>query len=80
MAKIGVEPSLTNIQQALEEAGHEVVHLHGPDDAALCDCCVISGQDKDMMGLQETVLKGPVINAQGETPKEICNRVENKLS
>jgi hypothetical protein len=80
MARIGVEPVLSNVKTALEQAGHEVVDLHTPDDAANCDCCVITGLDKDMMGIHDTVLKGPVINASGESPEAVMEAVENRLS
>ncbi|HJV18012.1 MAG TPA: YkuS family protein, partial [Bacillales bacterium] len=43
MAKVGVEQSLTNIQQALREKGYDVVELKQEADAKNCDCCVVTG-------------------------------------
>ena len=43
MAKIGVEQSLTNVQQALREKGHDIVELRQESDVEGCDCCVTTG-------------------------------------
>lgn len=80
MARIAVEPSLTDVKDALMQMGHDVVDLNTEDDAAYSDCCIISGQDKDVMGIANTVIAGPVINAQGNSADEISQMVEQKLS
>lgn len=80
MARIGVEGSLTDVKEALMEMGHEVVDLRSVEDAAYCDCCIITGQDKDVMGAQDTVIAGPVINAQGYNAEDVCQMVNQKLS
>jgi Uncharacterised protein family (UPF0180) len=79
MAKIGVEQSLTNVQEALKARGHEVISLRGENDAKGCDCCVITGQDSNVMGIQNAVTAGSVIEASGLTAEEICQKVEEKL-
>ncbi|MFD1038710.1 YkuS family protein [Virgibacillus byunsanensis] len=80
MARIGVEGSLTDVKEALMEMGHEVVDLRSEEDAAYCDCCVLSGQDKDVMGMSTTSIAGPVINAHGSNAEDICQMVDQKLS
>ncbi|WP_066370308.1 YkuS family protein [Neobacillus fumarioli] len=79
MAKIGVEQSLTNIQQALKEKGYDVVELKQESDAKNCDCCVVSGLDSNVMGMQDTYTKAPVIDADGMSADEVCQAVENRL-
>ncbi|MFB4164065.1 YkuS family protein [Alteribacillus sp. JSM 102045] len=79
MARIGVEESLTDVQQQLQEQGHEVVTLRQESDANRCDCCVITGQDQNMMNIQNTTLDGSVINAHGFNSNEVCEQVEQKL-
>jgi hypothetical protein len=79
MAKIGVEHSLTDVQEALKERGHEIIPLRGENDAKGCDCFVITGQDANVMGIQNAVAAGPVIEASGLTAEEICQKVEEKL-
>lgn len=79
MAKIGVEQSLTDVQQALQDKGYEVVQLRQESDANGCDCCVVTGQDNNIMGISNVVTAGSVIEASGMTADEVCQQVESKL-
>jgi hypothetical protein len=79
MAKIGVEQSLSDVQQALQQKGHEVVQLRSENDAQGCDCCVVTGQDSNVMGMSNASIDGPVIEASGLTTEEICQQVESRL-
>jgi len=80
MARIGVEPALTNVKEALQALGHEVVDVHSENDAQGCDSVIISGSDKDMMGIADVAIDGPVINAEGSTTEQICEMVNDKFS
>lgn len=80
MARIGVEGTLSDVKAALMEMGHEVVDLRTEEDAANCDCCIISGQDKDVMGMADTTTQGSVINAHGFNAEDIVQMVNEKLS
>ncbi|MFD1849206.1 YkuS family protein [Oceanobacillus bengalensis] len=80
MARIGVEGTLTDVKQALMEMGHEVVDLKSEADVAGCDCCVISGQDKDVMGMSDASTQASVINAAGFNADDICQMVDQRLS
>lgn len=80
MARIGVEESLTQVKEALIEMGHEVIDLRTEEDARQCDFCVISGQDKNVMGIQDIVSEGQVINAQGYNAQEITQMVNEHLT
>lgn len=79
MAKVGVEQSLTNVQQALRNKGFEVVELKRESDAQGCCCCVVTGLDSNVMGMQDTFTKGSVIDANGMTADEVCQEVENRI-
>lgn len=79
MARIGVEPALTNVKEALQAQGHEVVDVRSENDAQGCDSVIISGTDKDMMGIADVVIEGPVISAEGSTTDEICEMVDARL-
>ncbi|WP_044895659.1 YkuS family protein [Bacillus alveayuensis] len=79
MAKIGVEQSLTQVQAALRERGHEVVTLRQENDAQGCDCCVITGQDENVMGIQNIVSEASVIHASGMSADQVCQQIERKL-
>ncbi|HLR07790.1 MAG TPA: YkuS family protein [Bacillota bacterium] len=80
MARIGVEETLTDVKEALTEMGHDVFDLKSEDDAAYCDFCIISGQDKDVMGMATTSIAGSVINAEGQSAEEIVQMINNKLN
>jgi hypothetical protein len=77
MARIAVENNLNHVKEALQNSGHEVVDMTGNLDN--CDCCVISGVDKDVMGIADRVASGSVINAQGMTAEEIVRRVDESV-
>jgi hypothetical protein len=79
MAKIGVEQSLTNVQQALRQKGYNVVELKQESDANGCDCCVVTGLDSNVMGIQDTSTKGSVIDANGMSADEVCQEVESRI-
>jgi len=79
MAKIGVEQSLSDVQQALRDRGHNVIELKQENDTQGCDCCVVSGLDINVMGMQDTATKASVINADGITAEEVCQAVENRI-
>jgi hypothetical protein len=80
MAKVGVEQSLSDVQDALKERGYDIVQLKQENDAKGCDCCVITGQDRDVMGIQNTVTAGSVIQASGLSAEEVCREVEHRLN
>ncbi|GAA0446209.1 YkuS family protein [Lentibacillus halophilus] len=80
MARIGVEETLTDVKEALAEMGHQTVDLKSEDDTGNCDCCVISGQDKDVMGMSTASIAGPVINAGGQTAQDVCQLVNDRLT
>lgn len=79
MARIGVETTLSDVKETLMEMGHEVIDLRSEDDVANCDCCIISGQDKDVMGISDATIAGPVINAQGQNAEAVVQMVSEKL-
>lgn len=79
MAKIGVEETLTDVQQALSEKGYDVITLRNEQDATGCDCCIISGQDENVMGIQTMVTNGPVIDARGMSADDVCREVEDRI-
>jgi Uncharacterised protein family (UPF0180) len=77
--RIGVEESLTNVVEALRAKGHDVVELKQESDAQGCDCCVVTGLDSNVMGIQNTVTQGSVIEASGMSADEVCQQVESRL-
>lgn len=79
MTKIGVEESLTNIQDALREKGYNVIQLKREEDARGCDICVVTGLDHNMMGMHDTHTAGPVIDASGMSADDVCREIEDRI-
>lgn len=73
---IGIEQSLSNVEDALKAKGYDVIQLRNEQDAKKCDACVITGQDTDVMGISDPVMDGPVIEASGLSADEIVQRVD----
>ncbi|MFJ7638031.1 YkuS family protein [Peribacillus sp. NPDC097225] len=80
MSKIGVEESLTNIQEALRDKGFDVVEIKQEADAKNLDCCVVTGLETNIMGISDTSIKASIIDADGLTADEVCRQVENKMN
>lgn len=77
--RVGVEGTLSDVKGALQDKGYEVIDLKQEEDLGDCACCVISGQDKDVMGMATTNYTGSVINAHGMNAEEICQQVDQKM-
>jgi len=74
--KIAVDESLFNVKRKLSEEGYDVVSAM---DYEMADALVVTGQDNNIMNMQETDTKAPVIDASGKTTDEIYNEIKNKL-
>ncbi|RSD26171.1 YkuS family protein [Mesobacillus subterraneus] len=78
MARVGVEQALSNISEALRQKGYDVVELRQESDAQGCDFCVISGMDSNVMGMQDVVTQGSVIEANGLSADEVIRQLDQK--
>ncbi len=66
---IAVSNELGNIRQMLKDEGYLVI---GPDEGMEeVEAVIISGVDKDLLGIQDRVTRAPVINADGRQPEEV---------
>ncbi|MDP5272629.1 YkuS family protein [Chengkuizengella axinellae] len=79
MARVAVEENLSNVKQALENEGHDVVNLE-ENNMQNCQCCVITGQDQNMMGMADTHTQASIINADGLSANEVVNQVNQCLN
>lgn len=72
---IAVEKILSNLMDALETEGYDVVDLdHVNMDSV--DAIIVSGADANLMNMQDTHTNVPVINAAGKSPDEILEELE----
>lgn len=74
--KIAVDESLLNVKKKLTQEGYDVV---GATEYEKADAIVVTGLDNNMMNMQETDTKAPVIDASGKSPEEIVSEVKSKL-
>ncbi|HWR43781.1 YkuS family protein [Sporomusa sp.] len=72
--KVAVEDNLSTIKQALEKRGYTVV---SPKSKESVMACVVMGMDNNLMDIQSTVTKAPVIDAAGMTPEQVVTRIES---
>lgn len=77
--RVAVEQSLTNVSEALRQKGYEVVDMKSSHDAENCSCCVVSGVDSNVMGMQDVSTKASVIEASGLSADEVCRQVEQRM-
>ncbi len=78
MARIAVEETLSDVEQALKNSGHEVVALN-QNNAKNCHYCVVSGMDMNVLGMSDTVTQATVINAEGLTADEVVQRINGGM-
>ena len=82
MVKVAVSPLLSNIQEHLREEGMEVISLESRHFARLPEevaAIVISGGDKDFLGMEDLQTTIPVINAEGRTAEEISGEIKERF-
>lgn len=84
MAKrVAVERSISAIGDHLLEQGFDV-DLVDENNLYLKDwsnygAIVISGQDSNLMGMEDIRLEAPIITAEGKTPAEIAELLRRRL-
>jgi hypothetical protein len=78
MARVAVEGNMQDVKSALQNSGHEVVTM---DEQSVnnCQCCVITGQDKNVMGMADRATQASVINAEGMTAEEVVAQVNQRV-
>lgn len=81
--RVAVERTISAIGDHLTEQGFEVeqVDMDNLTVGQLKDygALVISGQDSNIMGMENIIAGVPVIQAEGRTPAEIAEMVRQKL-
>jgi hypothetical protein len=79
---IAVEGGLTQIKQALEQAGFTTVAMDqqgNQGDFRNASMIVVSGMNDNLMGIQDTDTKAPVISAAGLTAEEVVRIAKERL-
>ncbi|MFD1673547.1 YkuS family protein [Alicyclobacillus fodiniaquatilis] len=76
MKSVAVEQGLTPVKQYLEQQGCQVIDMatNNQPQEGVC-AIVITGADKNLMGIQTVLNNVPVISADGLSAEDVYNRV-----
>ncbi|WP_044640062.1 YkuS family protein [Risungbinella massiliensis] len=81
MPRVAVEANLSTFQNYLSQQGYQVDSLDASNmnqgAQSNYTAIVISGMDQNLMGIENIVQNCPVINADGLTPEEVYQRLQN---
>jgi hypothetical protein len=81
--RVAVEDALTNVEQALRQAGYDVTKMTGGTMSDV-DAAIITGMSNDFMGFSDTRgNKIPVVEANGMSAQDVVEhlqRMEQRLS
>ncbi|AEM78359.1 Uncharacterised protein family (UPF0180) [Thermoanaerobacter thermohydrosulfuricus] len=73
--RVAVESQLSNIKEYLKQKGYEVVELKETlsekNNLNAYDAIVITGQSRNMLGIDDISTKVPVIDATGMSPFDV---------
>jgi galactitol-specific phosphotransferase system IIB component len=83
--KVGIEKGLKDIADYLTNQGYSVQELsesieNNTSKYDGLDAIITADYNTDMMGYSDTQTKVPVINANGLTPQEIKNMIDQKTT
>lgn len=77
--KIGIEKSLHNIREYLEQNNQQVSLLDENTALKKFDAIVVSGMDSNFLGMHDTSAKTPVVSADGKTAEEVYREIQNRM-
>jgi hypothetical protein len=74
---VAVDDRLGELGQILMAEGYQVVDLAG--DLGQVDAVITSGLSQNIMGIQTTSTRAPILNGAGRSPDEILADLERRL-
>ena len=81
--RIAVSESLDYIGKFLSEKGYEIVSLDPLSETGAelqnCEAIVISGADRNLIGMEDIQTKSPVIDVDGKTPQEVLDQIKARI-
>ncbi|MCK8826786.1 YkuS family protein [Natroniella acetigena] len=78
MSRIAIEGDLTNIKEELQATDHEIVNLN-QENLQNADAIILTGADNNTMNITDTETNAQIINAQGMSPEQVREQLENRL-
>ncbi|KYH31904.1 hypothetical protein CLTEP_23080 [Clostridium tepidiprofundi DSM 19306] len=84
MKKIAVEKGLKPVKDYLADEGYSVKEFDNSKKTAKnflnkFDAVVVKGEDLNVMGIQDTITKSIIMNADGKTPENIKSEIESTI-
>jgi hypothetical protein len=76
---VAVETGLKPVKSFLEQQGCQVVDMTSASSCKGAACAVLTGGDQNLMGIETVEVDVPVINADGMSPEQVYQRVQNYL-
>lgn len=77
--KIAVEGSLSDVKDLLQSKGYQVEDLNNKNNLNTYDAIIITGQDSNVLGIENAVTKSPVIDARGQSAEEVYQQLQNRI-
>ncbi|WP_291633325.1 YkuS family protein [Clostridium sp.] len=83
MKKIAVQKGLKEVKDYLCEEGYTVKEFDNRKKNAgnflnRYDAVIVTGENQNIMGVEDTISKTSIINATGMTSEEVKNQIERK--
>ena len=76
MKRIAIEQDLSNVKEYLQNNGYTVECLENfKGNLDSFDAIVVTGQNSNFLGMQNTTTKASVINANGLTAEDVYTRL-----
>ncbi|HEX3028355.1 MAG TPA: YkuS family protein [Clostridia bacterium] len=80
---VAVEPALTPVKDFLSEKGYIVKNINFGEMTTKksdeYDAFVVTGLDKNFLGVNDTSTKAVVVDATGMTPEQIYDELEQRM-
>ncbi len=80
---IAVEHNLTPVAELLSEKGYKVESIEFSEEFGKnmdqYDALVVTGMNKDFLGMQDVVSPIPIIDAKGLTAEQVYNQITTTL-
>lgn len=78
--KVAIENNLQDVKDYLKDKGYSVESLEDKrQDLDTFDAIVVTGQNSNFLGIEDSSTKKSIISADGRTPSEIHNEIERRM-
>ena len=72
---IALDQGLTPVKNYLSEQGCKIINIDQAKHQRV-DAVVLSGMEKDFLGMEDVIADAPVFSAEGMTPEEIWRDIQ----